>query len=113
MSKITALDSDTANMNNLPMGYYYYYIPYNNLEYGKFLANPNDDSIGTDWSSWYTNGGMAGLVARRQSEYNIYKNGSYEYRAIAQVDSDGYITGIAVSDNNGNGYIPPSCKGDV
>ena len=56
---------------------------------------------------------MAGLVARRQSEYNIYKNGSYEYRAIAQVDSDGYITGIAVSDNNGNGYIPPSCKGDV
>ena len=81
--------------------------------YSKFLANPNDESIGTDWSSWYTNGGMAGLVARRQSEYNIYKNGSYEYRAIAQVDSDGYITGIAVSDNNGNGYIPPSCKGDV
>ena len=56
---------------------------------------------------------MAGLVARRQSEYNIYKNGSYEYRAIAQVDSNGSITGIAVSDNNGNGYIPSSCKGDV
>ena len=34
MSKITALDSDSANMNNLPLGYYYYYIPYNNLEYG-------------------------------------------------------------------------------
>ena len=38
MSKITALDSDSANMNNLPLGYYYYYIPYNNLDYGKYLG---------------------------------------------------------------------------
>ena len=38
MSKITALDSDSANMNNLPLGYYYYYIPYNNLEYGEYLG---------------------------------------------------------------------------
>ena len=38
MSKISALDSDTANMNNLPMGYYYYYIPANDLQYGKFLG---------------------------------------------------------------------------
>ena len=38
MSKIEALDSDSSIMNNLPMGYYYYYIPYNNLEYGKFLG---------------------------------------------------------------------------
>lgn len=38
MSKITALDSDTANMNNLPLGYYYYYIPCDNLEYGKYLG---------------------------------------------------------------------------
>ena len=38
MSKITALDSDTANMNNLPIGYYYYYIPANDLQYGKFLG---------------------------------------------------------------------------
>ena len=37
MSKITALDSDTANMNNLPLGYYYYYIPCDNLDYGKYL----------------------------------------------------------------------------
>lgn len=57
MSKINALDSDTANMNNLPLGYYYYYIPYNNLDYGKYLGvcnaiesltfNPflNDDNV--------------------------------------------------------------------
>ena len=81
--------------------------------YTKFLVNPNDESIGADWSSWYTNGGLAGLVERRQAEYNIYKNGSYDYRAIAQVDSNGSITGVAVTDNNGHGYIPSSCKGDV
>ena len=38
MSKITALDTDSANMNNIPLGYYYYYIPYTNLEYGKYLG---------------------------------------------------------------------------
>ena len=38
MSRIEALDTDTSIMNNLPLGYYYYYIPYNNLEYGKFLG---------------------------------------------------------------------------
>ena len=38
MSKINALDTDTSIMNNLPLGYYYYYIPYNNLDYGKFLG---------------------------------------------------------------------------
>ena len=113
MSKIEGLDTDTSIMNNLPLGYYYYYIPCDNLDCGKFLANPNDESIGTDWSSWYTNGGLAGLVARRQSEYNIYANGVYEYRPIAQVNQNGIITGIAVSDNNGNGYIPSNCKGSV
>lgn len=38
MSKIEALDSDSSIMNNLPLGYYYYYIPSNNLDYGKFLG---------------------------------------------------------------------------
>ena len=38
MSKIEGLDTDTSIMNNLPMGYFYYYIPYNNLDYGKFLG---------------------------------------------------------------------------
>ena len=38
MSKIEALDLDSSIMNNLPLGYYYYYIPYNNLDYGKFLG---------------------------------------------------------------------------
>lgn len=38
MGKINALDTDTSIMNNLPLGYYYYYIPYDKLEYGKFLG---------------------------------------------------------------------------
>ena len=52
-------------------------------------------------------------VVSKYVTFSSLKNGSYEYRAIAQVDSNGNITGIAVSDNNGNGYIPSSCKGDV
>ena len=38
MSKIEGLDTDSSIMNNLPLGYYYYYIPSNKLEYGKFLG---------------------------------------------------------------------------
>ena len=38
MSKINALDTDSSIMNNLPLGYYYYYIPSNKLDYGKFLG---------------------------------------------------------------------------
>ena len=81
--------------------------------YRYFLSNPNEIWIGKEWVSWYTNGCLAGLVLRRQSEYNIYANGVYEYRPIAQVNQNGYITGIAVSENNGNGYIPSNCKGSV
>ena len=65
--------------------------------YQYFLSNPNDSRIGTEWVSWYTNGGLAGLVLRRQAEYNIYSNGVYEYRPIAQVNQNGIITGIADS----------------
>ena len=81
--------------------------------YEYFLNNPNDNRIGTTWKTWYTNGGLAGLVLRRQAEYNIYANGVYEYRPIPQIDANGYITGVAVTDNNGNGYIPSNCKGSV
>ena len=117
------MKSDGVNMDNLKQCQFdaFLSLAYNgglgavttSPMYAKFLVNPNDNSIGTDWSTWYTNGGLAGLVERRNAEYNIYKNGSYEYRAIAQVDSNGLITGIAVSENNGHGFIPSSCKGDV
>ena len=94
MSKITALDSDTANMNNLPLGYYYYYIPANDLQYGKFL-------------------GVCDAI--ESLTYNPFLTDDNVTYIEATYDKDRYgsITGIAVSDNNGNGYIPPSCKGDV
>ena len=117
------MKNDGVDMNNLDQNKFdaFLSLAYNgglgavttSPMYAKFLVNQNDNTIGTDWSSWYTNGGLAGLVERRNAEYNIYKNGSYDYRVIAQVDSNGNITGIPVSSNNGNGYIPSSCKGDV
>ena len=117
------MKSDGVNMDNLKQCQFdaFLSLAYNgglgavtgSPMYQTFLTNPDDRSIPTNWTSWYTNGGLAGLVARRQAEADIYVNGNYDYRAIAQVDSSGSITGIAVSDNNGHGYIPSSCKGDV
>ena len=117
------MKADGVNMDNLKQQHFdaFLSLAYNgglgavttSPMYEYFLSNPNDSRIGTEWKTWYTNGGLAGLVLRRQAEYNIYANGVYEYRAIAQVNQNGYITGIPVSDNNGNGYIPSSCKGDV
>ena len=117
------MKADGVNMDNLKQNQFdaFLSLAYNgglgavttSPMYRYFLSNPNDSRIGKEWVSWYTNGGLAGLVLRRQSEYNIYANGVYEYRPIAQVNQNGYITGIAVSDNNGNGYIPSSCKGSV
>ena len=117
------MKSDGVNMDNLEQNKFdaFLSLAYNgglgavtgSPMYQTFLTNPDDSSIPANWTSWYTNGGLAGLVARRQAEADIYVNGNYDYRAIAQVDSSGSITGIAVSENNGHGYIPSSCKGDV
>ena len=51
----------------------------------------------------------------KPTRFELYfrPNGEYEYRAIAQVDSNGNITGVAVSENNGHGYIPANCKGGL
>ena len=117
------MKADGVNMDNLKQQHFdaFLSLAYNgglgavttSPMYEYFLSNPNDSRIGTEWVKWYTNGGLAGLVLRRQAEFNIYSNGVYEYRDIAQVDSNGNITGIAVSENNGNGYIPSSCKGGL
>ena len=117
------MKADGVNMDNLKQQHFdaFLSLAYNgglgavttSPMYQYFLSNPNDSRIGTEWVSWYTNGGLTGLVLRRQAEFNIYSNGVYEYRAIAQVDSNGNITGIAVSDNNGHGYIPANCKGGL
>ena len=117
------MKADGVNMDNLKQQHFdaFWSLAYNGgvgavttrPMYEYCLSNPNDSRIGIEWVSWYTNGGLAGLVLRRQAEYNIYSNGVYEYRAIAQVNQNGNITGVAVSDNNGNGYIPLNCKGSV
>lgn len=79
--------------------------------YSKFIANPNDTSIASDWKNYYISDAsgtvLQGLIARRTQEANIYTNNSYEYRTIA------IVGGGAISDNNGNGYIPSGCIGSV
>ena len=117
------MKADGVNMDNLKQNHFdaFLSLAYNgglgavttSPMYEYFLINPDDSRIGTTWETWYTNGGLAGLVLRRQAEYNIYVNGVYEYRPIAQINENGVITGIAVSENNGNGYIPSNCKGSV
>ncbi len=117
------MKKDGVNMNNLKQQHFdaFLSLAYNgglgavtsSPMYEYFLNNPNDSRISTTWQSWYTNNGLAGLVARRKAEVDIYTKGLYEYRPIAQINVSGNITGIAVTENNGNGYIPLNCKGSV
>ena len=79
--------------------------------YSKFIANPNDTSIASDWKNYYISDAsgtvLQGLIARRTQEANIYTSNSYEYRTIP------IYGGGTVTDNNGNGYIPSGCIGSV
>lgn len=82
---------------------------YSSPMYATFKTNPNDPSIPQRWLTWYINAGTAveaGLRARRKAEANIWSNGIYEFRPITTITSSGGY-GPPVSDNNGNGYIPP------
>lgn len=71
--------------------------------YKKFIVNINDESIATDWLTYATNGGLAGLVARRKAESDIFKSGTYEHRPIIKYDHNGNISGVV----EGDGFIPP------
>lgn len=53
---------------------------------------------------------LQGLVSRRKAEANIYCFGDYEMRSIGIYKDNGSGVGVlsgTVTDNNGNGYIPP------
>lgn len=117
------MKADGVNMDNLKQNQFdaFLSLAYNgglgavttSPMYEYFLSNPNDNRIGTTWKTWYTNGGLEGLVLRRKAEYDIYLNGVYEYRAIGKINENGVITGEIVTDNNGNGFIPPNCIGGL
>lgn len=82
----------------------------------KYKANPDDPEIGELWKTWYirnNNGDVVqGLKDRREQESLIYTSGTYNYRPIAKIDSNGLIVGT-VTENNGNGEIPNILPGKL
>lgn len=54
---------------------------------------------------------LSGLVKRRKAEADIYCNSEYEMRSIGIYKDNGNGVGVlsgTVTDNDGNGYIPPN-----
>ena len=82
----------------------------------KYKVNPDDPEIGELWKTWYirnNNGDVVqGLKDRREQESLIYTSGTYTYRPIAKIDSNGLIVGT-VTENNGNGEIPDILPGNL
>ena len=82
----------------------------------KYKVNPDDPEIGELWKTWYirnNNGDVVqGLKDRREQESLIYTSGTYTYRPIAKIDSNGLIVGTVI-ENNGNGEIPDILPGNL
>lgn len=82
----------------------------------KYKINPDDPEIGELWKTWYirnNNGDVVqGLKDRREQESLIYTSGTYNYRPIVKIDSNGSIVGT-VTENNGNGEIPNILPGEL
>ena len=82
----------------------------------KYKVNPDDPEIGELWKTWYirnNNGDVVqGLKDRREQESLIYTSGTYNYRPIAKIDSNGLIVGTVI-ENNGNGEIPDILPGKL
>lgn len=75
--------------------------------------NPNDEAtIRPIWEKFkITSGGkpLAGLIARRKQECNLYFGQTVEIRDIGLLDRNGNIVG-KVTENDGNGWLPPECE---
>lgn len=110
----TRMLSDGVNMENVKINQYDAFVDlcYNagyggfseSPMYELFLKDPNDPRIYDEWLDWYIrdqNGVLPGLIARRKSEAEMYRNAIYEKRPINIIG-----TGTIVTDNNGNGYMP-------
>lgn len=55
---------------------------------------------------------LPGLVQRRLAEADIFLNGKYQYRSIVTINRDGSY-GQAITENNGNGFIPEQFGGEL
>ena len=71
-----------------------------------------------DWLKWYIygenieDGPLSGLIARREEEAKMFRDGIYTFRTISVYNMGGVIDGT-VTDNKGHGYIPNTVIGSV
>lgn len=84
----------------------------NNSLMNAIRRNPTDESyIRPIWENFYIrdNAGnkLEGLRLRRIAEANIYFQGRYEKRQIPILGRNGNPTGSVVTENNGDGWLPP------
>lgn len=85
----------------------------NNSLMNAIRRNPTDESyIRPIWENFYirddVGNRLEGLRLRRKAECDIYFKGTYEKRQIPILGRSGYPTGSIVTENNGNGWLPPS-----
>ncbi|HII4488937.1 phage tail spike protein [Clostridium perfringens] len=84
----------------------------NNSLMNAIRRNPNDEAyIRPIWENFYIHDDagnkLEGLRLRRIAEANIYFQGRYEKRQIPILGRNGNPTGSVVTENNGDGWLPP------
>ncbi|WP_206762131.1 phage tail spike protein [Clostridium perfringens] len=84
----------------------------NNSLMNAIRRNPTDEAyIRPIWENFYIHDDagnrLEGLRLRRIAEANIYFQGRYEKRAIPILGRNGKPTGSVVTENNGDGWLPP------
>ena len=84
----------------------------NNSLMNAIRRNPTDEAyIRPIWENFYIHDDagnkLEGLRLRRIAEANIYFQGRYEKRQIPILGSNGNPTGAVVTENNGDGWMPP------
>lgn len=84
----------------------------NNSLMNAIRRNPTDEAyIRPIWENFYIHDDagnrLEGLRLRRIAEANIYFQGRYEKRQIPILGRNGNPTGSVVTENNGDGWLPP------
>ncbi|MGU8264255.1 phage tail spike protein [Clostridium perfringens] len=84
----------------------------NNSLMNAIRRNPTDEAyIRPVWENFYIHDDagnrLEGLRLRRIAEANIYFQGRYEKRQIPILGRNGNPTGSVVTENNGDGWLPP------
>lgn len=102
------MELDGVDLSSVPINVFDAFVDlcyntgrYNTPLYQKWLQNPYDDTIYTDWLTYITMPGSEfeeGLLNRRKAEADIFRNGIYEKRPINIKGTNEYV--------EGDGYMP-------